>query len=1305
MKRPRSAPPLVDALHACRGGKRFSFATYKLLALVLTFWCYCLFHATRKPPSVVKSVLKGDRQLGKAAAADDPPTNYGWAPFNGPNGQSLLGQVDLAFLAAYAAGMFFAGHLGDRTDLRLFLSVGMVGSGVACALMGMAYLWDIHSMPYFIFVMVVGGVFQSTGWPSVVSILANWYGKGKRGLVMGLWNAHTSLGNILGTVIAAACLQYGWGYAFIVPGVAITALGLLVAAVLVVQPSDVGLSAAAGGAGGGGGYEAVKATDGVSAGPLLGHSGSAGALAGAGAAAGFNGAGGSGRAEPGGGHGLAVAAEHAKLLPDGVARSSSAARHSSRERQDAARGAAAGGGGGRPPRPPEPELQGYDDDDAKDKPEAEGGEGGVGFWRAWAIPGVSSFAFCLFFSKLIAYTFLYWLPYYIKSTPIQGRLLSAKQAGDLSTLFDVGGVAGGVLAGHLSDKSGAPALVAAGFTVASVPFLWLYRFYGAASLGLNVGLMMAAGFCVNGPYALITTAVSADLGSHESLAGNAKALATVTAIIDGMGSIGAAIGPMLTGVISEAGGFDGVFLMLYLSALAAGLLLVRLCIKEVTGARARAARGGGGAGGEGGQAACGPQQRAGARERSSSAPLRRPARTRGAGSGAPAVSMSGGEVPKPASEEQGLWGEARASLLKGCLILAVAGLAFGAFVLSMPPLKAQELEALVANFPPSSLPAVVTLRDTLLAYAEAYPLRVAVGILMLYVIMQTFAIPGTISLSLLSGALYGNARGFALVAAVSTLGACSCYGMSCLFGRPVARAIWRTRLDDFRREVQRQRHDLLSYVVFLRVTPLLPNVFINVASPIVGVPFLDFLLGARRGRGGGGGGGARAGGPAARRAARRAADPRPAGGGAGTLIGCAPNNFIAANAGDHLSDLGSLADLYRPRTLLLGLTVGCAALLPVWARAREMAEQSLLCPFCPAGARRAVFTCAEALAQHALSKHPDALALEEAPGVNVHKAALARVRELLALAQAPASLDATLQGAAAGPGTPAEGARRPPALAPAPAAAAQPHDQRSCSDTRAGLSRLPAEVLTSLWAHLDAPAAGALRLSSRDLARAVLAWRIADAGGPIGVALAALRKLLPEGRLGGGDSGSEQERLEQERPADGAGEGDEPDLAASATVTHGARAYKLAAVHDPRQLAFLQQALGGALAAGAPGRPAGSTAAPPLAGGAGGDNGCPAASEAGAQGARAPAVSAALSVTLAAPSRAAAWAMWDALTGRGLLTFIERVLPRCVALTVAVGVAWPSPGPLGWAGTQGWAAEARGWAARMTVTTSGSAPC
>ena len=50
--------------------------------------------------------------------------------------------------------------------------------------------------PIFCVVQVVGGLFQATGWPSVVTVMANWFGHGKRGLVMGVWNAHTSVGNI-----------------------------------------------------------------------------------------------------------------------------------------------------------------------------------------------------------------------------------------------------------------------------------------------------------------------------------------------------------------------------------------------------------------------------------------------------------------------------------------------------------------------------------------------------------------------------------------------------------------------------------------------------------------------------------------------------------------------------------------------------------------------------------------------------------------------------------------------------------------------------------------------------------------------------------------------------------------------------------------------------------------------------------------------------------------------------------------------------------------------------------------------------
>ena len=49
---------------------------------------------------------------------------------------------------------------------------------------------------------VVAGAVSSSGWPGVVTAVANWFGKSKKGLIFGIWNSHTSIGNILGSVIA-----------------------------------------------------------------------------------------------------------------------------------------------------------------------------------------------------------------------------------------------------------------------------------------------------------------------------------------------------------------------------------------------------------------------------------------------------------------------------------------------------------------------------------------------------------------------------------------------------------------------------------------------------------------------------------------------------------------------------------------------------------------------------------------------------------------------------------------------------------------------------------------------------------------------------------------------------------------------------------------------------------------------------------------------------------------------------------------------------------------------------------------------
>ena len=68
-----------------------------------------------------------------------------------------------------------------------------------------------------------------------------------RGLIMGIWNSHTSVGNILGTIIPSFWSDYDqdsdddvWGWSFLVPGFIIFFFGIVTYLFLVTDPAHVG---------------------------------------------------------------------------------------------------------------------------------------------------------------------------------------------------------------------------------------------------------------------------------------------------------------------------------------------------------------------------------------------------------------------------------------------------------------------------------------------------------------------------------------------------------------------------------------------------------------------------------------------------------------------------------------------------------------------------------------------------------------------------------------------------------------------------------------------------------------------------------------------------------------------------------------------------------------------------------------------------------------------------------------------------------------------------------------------------------
>ncbi|XP_015377919.1 PREDICTED: sugar phosphate exchanger 2, partial [Diuraphis noxia] len=432
---------------------------YKYSVLVLTFITYAAYHASRKPISVVKIVLYQNCSEATTPAPinNTDPDWCNWAPFNAKNHSALFGTLDSAFLFAYAIAMFFSGIIAERVNIRIFLTIGMLLSGTACSMFGLAHYYNIHSMWYFIGVQIFGGICQTTGWPGVVTAMGNWFGKGNRGFIFGIWNSHTSIGNIIGTLLASLYVESNWGLSFIVPGIFIIASGILNYLFLVVHPSDINSDS----------HLNEKVQNGCKASER-----------------------------------------------NGIRRQSPHRDYNIPEENEILKGSSE--------------------------------------------EGVIEFSMCLFFAKLVSYTFLYWLPNYIKYS----STYSPSQSADLSTLFDVGGIFGGIAAGIFSDMFGKSACTCAVMLFLAIPSLYAYNLLSSVSLIVNIALLVVAGGLVNGPYALITTAVSAELGTHSSLKGNSKALSTVTSIIDGTGSIGAAVGPLLAAYISNLFGWTSVFYML-----------------------------------------------------------------------------------------------------------------------------------------------------------------------------------------------------------------------------------------------------------------------------------------------------------------------------------------------------------------------------------------------------------------------------------------------------------------------------------------------------------------------------------------------------------------------------------------------------------------------------------------------------------------------------------------------------------------------------------------------------------------------
>ncbi|KAK5874004.1 hypothetical protein PBY51_018994 [Eleginops maclovinus] len=243
-------------------------------------------------------------------------------------------------------------------------------------------------------------------------------------------------------------------------------------------------------------------------------------------------------------------------------------------------------------------------------------------------------------------------------------------------------------------------------------------------------------------------------------------------------------------------------------------------------------------------------------------------------------------VPKEAKHTEG--GSARMSLLILVSIFTCAASVMYLVYRNFPELPDDEMEKIKI---PKDMDDAKALGTVLSKYKDTYYSQVLVAYFATYIFLQTFAIPGSIFLSILSGYLYPFPLALFLVCLCSGLGASFCYLLSYLVGRPIVYKYLTARAHKWSQQVDKHRDHLINYIIFLRITPFLPNWFINITSPVINVPLGVFFI--------------------------------------GTFLGVAPPSFVAINAGTTLYKLTTAGEAVSWNSLAVLGVLAVLSILPV----------------------------------------------------------------------------------------------------------------------------------------------------------------------------------------------------------------------------------------------------------------------------------------------------------------------------------------------------------------------------------------
>ena len=196
-------------------------------------------------------------------------------------------------------------------------------------------------------------------------------------------------------------------------------------------------------------------------------------------------------------------------------------------------------------------------------------KGSINFWEAWKLPGVIEYSLAYGCIKMLKYSLMMWLPYYLYNHVQASEL----EIVTLVMLYEIVGVGVSCIAGMISDKINSRVKVVMFLIASVIPVFVLFRFGSHETIWMYYILVPLSGALVVASSNLVTSCVATDLAYHTEVKKHTHAMATVTGIIDGTGSLGAAFGQILIGELQN---LSWNYVFFFMMAVAATSLIILL---------------------------------------------------------------------------------------------------------------------------------------------------------------------------------------------------------------------------------------------------------------------------------------------------------------------------------------------------------------------------------------------------------------------------------------------------------------------------------------------------------------------------------------------------------------------------------------------------------------------------------------------------------------------------------------------------------------------------------------------------------